>query len=172
MTAEIYHSDKGTKRPFKFQDRWIAGATGFKDIQDALRTTTQSQIIGSHVPRTKPPMNTYYYSGTSDEIETILHDGFVDNIEERNTGRLGVYVGDAPGEPDPEYPDDHLLEITLPGEIDTSKWRLVLPEKPCRWQEWLIPATTLNKHARVRKLRKDQWEQAWAKYKDAQRLKQ
>ena len=22
-------------------------------------------------------MNTYYYSGTSDEVETILHDGFV-----------------------------------------------------------------------------------------------
>ena len=114
-------------------------------------------------------MNTYYYSGTSDEVETILHDGFVDNTKERNTGRLGVYVGDAPGGPDPEYPDDHLLEITLPGEIDTSKWRLVLPEKPC-WQEWLIPASTLNKHARVRKLRKDQWEQAWTKYKDAQRL--
>jgi hypothetical protein len=28
-----------------------------------------------------------------------------------------------------------------------------------------------GKHARVRKLRKDQWEQAWAKCKDAQRLK-
>ena len=56
-------------------------------------------------------MNTYYYSGTSDEIETILRDGFVDNIEERNTGRRGVYVGDAPGEPDPDYPDDELLEI-------------------------------------------------------------
>jgi len=120
---------------------------------------------------TKSPMNTYYHSGTSDEIETILHDGFVDNIKERNTGRRGVYVADAPGEPDPEYPDDNLLEITLPGEIDTSKWRLVLPEKPC-WHEWLIPASTLNKHARVRKLRKDQWENAWTKYKDAQRLKQ
>jgi hypothetical protein len=46
----------------------------------------------------------------------------------------------------------------------------VLPEKPC-WQEWLIPASTLNKHARVRKLRKDQWEQAWVKYKDARQLK-
>jgi hypothetical protein len=37
MTAEIYHFDKGTKMPFKFQDRWVAGATGFQDIQDALR---------------------------------------------------------------------------------------------------------------------------------------
>ena len=67
-------------------------------------------------------MNTYYYSGTSDEIETILHDGFVDYIEERNTGRLGVYVGDAPGEPDPDFPDDQVLEITLPEQIDTSNW--------------------------------------------------
>jgi hypothetical protein len=49
MTAEIYHFDKGTKMPFKFQDRWVAGATGFQDIQDALRTTTQSQIIGKHL---------------------------------------------------------------------------------------------------------------------------
>jgi hypothetical protein len=116
-------------------------------------------------------MNTYYYFNSRDEIEAILHDGFVDNIEERKTRRRGVFLASSPGEPDPDYPDDHLLEITLPGEIDTAKWRLVLPERPC-WQEWLIPATTLNKHARVRKLRKDQWEKAWTKYKDAQRLKQ
>ena len=37
MTAETYHFDKDTKMPFKFQDRWVAGATGFQDIQDALR---------------------------------------------------------------------------------------------------------------------------------------
>jgi hypothetical protein len=37
MTAETYHFDKGTEMPLKFQDRWVAGATGFKDIQDALR---------------------------------------------------------------------------------------------------------------------------------------
>ena len=37
MTAETYHFDKGTEMPFKFQDRWVAGATGFKDIQDAFR---------------------------------------------------------------------------------------------------------------------------------------
>ena len=80
-------------------------------------------------------MNTYYHSGASGEIETILHDGFVDNIEERNTGRRGVYVGDAPGEPGPDFPGDQVLEITLPEQIDTSNWRLVVPEKTCRWQE-------------------------------------
>ena len=37
MTAEIYHFDKGTEMPLKFQDRWVAGATGFQDIQDAFR---------------------------------------------------------------------------------------------------------------------------------------
>jgi hypothetical protein len=35
MTAETYHFDN--EMPFKFQDRWVAGATGFKDIQDAFR---------------------------------------------------------------------------------------------------------------------------------------
>jgi hypothetical protein len=117
-------------------------------------------------------MNTYYYSGSSDEIETILRNGFLDNTKERNTGRLGVYVGDAPGEPDPDFPDDQVLEITLPEQIDTSNWRLVVPEKPCRWQEWLIPARVFNKHGSVRQLRRDEWENAWTKYKDAQRLKQ
>jgi len=172
MTAETYQFDKGAKMPFKIQHRWVAGAPGFQDIQDALRTTTQSQIIGSHIPQTKPPINTYYYSGSSEEIETILRDGFVDNIEERNTGRLGVYVGDAPGEPDPDFPDDQVLEITLPEQIDTSNWRLVVPEKPCRWQEWLIPVRVFNEHGSVRQLRRDEWENAWTKYKDAQRLKQ
>ena len=37
MTAETYHFDKGTKMPSKIQDRWVAGATGFKNIQDAFR---------------------------------------------------------------------------------------------------------------------------------------
>jgi hypothetical protein len=37
----------------KFQDLWVAGATGFQGIQDALRTTTQSQTIGSLIPQTK-----------------------------------------------------------------------------------------------------------------------
>ena len=37
MTAETYVFDKGTEMPFKFQDRWVAGATGFKDIKDAFR---------------------------------------------------------------------------------------------------------------------------------------
>jgi hypothetical protein len=116
-------------------------------------------------------MNTYYYSRHSDEIETILRDGFINNTKERSTGRLGVYVGDSPGAPDPDHPDDQILEIILSEQIDTSDWRLVLPENPCSWQEWLIPAHILNQHASVRRLGKDEWEQALAKYKDAQRLK-
>src|SRR5260221_9344722 len=39
--------------------------------------------------------------------------------------------------------------------------------KTPRWREWLIPARILNQHGRVRQLRKDQWKQLWAKYKDA-----
>jgi hypothetical protein len=101
-------------------------------------------------------MNTYYYSDSSDEIETILCGGFVDNMKERGTGRLGVYVCDSPGEPDPDYPDDQILEIILSEQIDTSDWRPVLPENPCSWQEWLISARILNKHASVRQLRKDE----------------
>jgi hypothetical protein len=116
-------------------------------------------------------MNTYYYSGSSDEIETILRNGFTDNLKQTESTRSGVYITDAPGEPDPDYPGDQLLEITLPAEIDCSRWKLVFPNSPADWQEWLIPARVLNKHARVRQLRKDQWEQAWAKYKDAQELK-
>src|SRR5262245_7663599 len=112
MTAETYHSDKGAKMPFKFQNPWVAGATGFKDIQDALRTTTQSQIIGSHVPQTKPPMNTYYYSGST--------------LQEHHRHRHQVYryfgpsyrQGTRCGElfrfrhwPDPDFLDDQVLEI-------------------------------------------------------------
>jgi hypothetical protein len=54
-----------------------------------------------------------------------------DNLSAHRT----IYVGDAPGEPGPDFPGDQVLEITLPEQIDTSNWRLVVPEKPCRWQE-------------------------------------
>ena len=116
-------------------------------------------------------MNTYYYVDNSDEIEAILREGFFDNLRERNTGRLGVYVADCPGAPDPAFPDQQVLEIMLPEQIDTSDWRLVLPGDPCSCQEWLMPARILNEHASVRQLKKDEWEQALAKYKGAQRLK-
>jgi len=56
-------------------------------LYDEEPDMVQSQIGRQSHFQTKPAMNTYYYSGSSDEIETILHDGFVDNIKERNTGR-------------------------------------------------------------------------------------
>jgi hypothetical protein len=56
-------------------------------------------------------------------------------------------------------------------DYNNRDWRLVLRGDPWGWQEWLIPARILNEHASVRQLKKDEWEQALAKYKDAQRLK-
>jgi hypothetical protein len=37
MPAESYHFDKRNETPFRLQGRWVVGATGFKNIQDALR---------------------------------------------------------------------------------------------------------------------------------------
>jgi len=109
--------------------------------------------------------NIYYHVGSVDEIQVILRNGFID-ITTRINGLLkrGVYIADAPGELDSDYPLDQLLEITLPPEIDLRKWRLVfvIPEKPCRWQEWIVPADLLNKQARVRLLTNQEWEGLWA----------
>jgi hypothetical protein len=118
-------------------------------------------------------MNTYYHSATSAEVEAIVRDGFIDQIKDKRSGMRGVYIADAPGEPDPDYPDDQLLEITLPAEIDCSQWELAAPEnlEVARWRVWLIPARILNQHGRVRQLRKDQWKQLSAKYIDACILK-
>jgi hypothetical protein len=131
-------------------------------------------------------MNTYYYVGTNDEVTAIIRDGFIDSVKltpggipacladcpgesDHLGGRRGVYVGDAPREPDPDYPDDQLLEITLPAEIDCSQWRLVVPEDlgAASWWAWLIPVHILNQYGRIRPLRKDQWEFLWAKYNEA-----
>src|SRR6516165_7436728 len=113
-------------------------------------------------------MYTYYYhSGDADEIQAILRDGFID-ITKLIDGLLkrGVYIADAPGELDSDYPLDQLLEITLPPEIDLRKWRLVfvIPEKPCRWLEWIVPSDRLNTNARVRLLTSQEWEELWVKY--------
>jgi len=109
----------------------------------------------------------YYHSGPADEIQAILRDGFTD-ITATIDGQLkrGVYITDAPGERDPAYPRDQLLEITLPPEIDLRKWRLVfvIPEKPCRWLEWIVPSDRLNTNARVRLLTSQEWEELWVKY--------
>jgi len=73
--------------------------------------------------------NIYYHVGDADEIQAILRNGFIDNVQELDdTGKVlkrGVYIIDAPGEPDPNYPLDQLLEIAIPPEIDLRKWRLV-----------------------------------------------
>jgi hypothetical protein len=114
-------------------------------------------------------MNTYYYTGDAEEIETILRDGFIDYTKRKDTGQLGVCVADSPGAP--SNPNEGLLKITLPAQIDTSRWRLVFPDNPGTWGEWLLPAHVLNEHARVRQLREDQWKEACAKYKKAQILK-
>jgi len=122
-----------------------------------------------------PHNTTYYYSGDTDEITAILRDGFIDKWKTKQRGkrnRLGVYVADSPGAPDPNYPDNQSLEITLPAQIDTSDWRLVRPESaPCRWREWIIPAEILNKHATVRWLSSEEWERTWVQYGRAQIIK-
>jgi hypothetical protein len=118
--------------------------------------------------------HTYYYIGSSAEVEAILRNGFIDN-ELPSIGRRGVYVADSPGEPDRDYPDGPLLEIILPADIDACQWEVVPPKAPPRplgyahWREWLIPARILNQYGKIRPLRKDQWDFLWAKYNDAKK---
>jgi hypothetical protein len=118
-----------------------------------------------------PHKTTYYYFGDTDEITAILRDGFIDEWKTKRHGkrnRLGVYVTDSPGEPDPNHPENQILEITLPARIDTSEWRLVIPESPpCCWQEWVIPAEILNKHATLRYLSSEEWERTGAQHRRA-----
>jgi hypothetical protein len=121
---------------------------------------------------TLPMKNTYYHVGSPDEIATILRDGFVDNMKTaKQRGRRnwrGVCIADSPTEPDPDYPHNQLLEITFHTQVNTSKWRLVIPEVRAFWNPFIIPARVLNKHARVRLPSSEEWEQAWDKYKVAQ----
>ena len=110
----------------------------------------------------------YYYVGDVNEIEAVLHgDGFSDT--DIGEGRSGVYIADTPGEPNPDFPLDQVLEVTFPTGINLDNWRLLvkIPEKSCLWHEWLIPAKILNKHARVSLLTKDQWAQTWATDKES-----
>jgi len=119
--------------------------------------------------------NLYYHSDDIEEIQAILRDGFTD-ITKRIDGLLkrGVYIADAPGEWDQEFPDDQLLEITLPPEIDLRQWRVVyvIPGKPCRWNEWIVPADLLNKHAKLRLLTNLEWKELWSKYSAYKRAKE
>ena len=102
-------------------------------------------------------INTYYYVNTSAEVEAILRDGFINECKETTTGISGVYLADSPGEPDPEYPNDQLLEIILPPEISISQFELF--KEGARWREWLVPAGLLNECAEIRVLPKAQWAQ-------------
>jgi len=107
----------------------------------------------------------YYHSGDADEIQAVLRgDGFID-VAVRINGVLkqGVYLTDSPGEWDPELPDDQLLEITLPQQIDLSEYKFDLSEKPCNWQEWFVPCDLLDKRARVRLLTTDEWKECGPK---------
>src|SRR5467141_3990058 len=101
MTAETYHFDKGTEMPFKFQDRWVAGATGFKDIQDAFRHLEWREARRRFAEIAEkydldehglPLRGTYYYVNTSAEVEAILRDGFINEYKETTTGISGVYL--------------------------------------------------------------------------------
>jgi hypothetical protein len=72
----------------------------------------------------------YYCSNTSAACAAILRDGFTDEPElQPSTGKIGVYLSDCPGEPDPEYPDDQLLEITLPPEISISQFEIFISKE-------------------------------------------
>lgn len=112
-------------------------------------------------------MNTFYCVNTSAEVEAILRDGFIKEYKETATGISGVYLADSPGEPDPDYPDDQLLEITLPPEISISQFEAF---KHCkgdmRWREWVLPADLLNECAEVRVVPKAEWGTRWKQWVD------
>jgi hypothetical protein len=110
-------------------------------------------------------MPTYYYIKESTQIEAILRDGFLDEYKDTTTGINGVYLADSPGAPDPEYPDDQLLEITLPPEISISQFEAF---KHCkgdtRWREWVLPAELLNECAEVRVVPNTEWSTRWKQW--------
>jgi hypothetical protein len=108
---------------------------------------------------------TYYHVDSPDEIAIILHEGFADDVIDKQRNRWGVYMMDSPTKPDPDYPNNELLEIVFQAQVNLSRWRLLIPEKPAQWNEWVIPARVLNKHARVRLLALPEWELAWDQYR-------
>jgi hypothetical protein len=100
----------------------------------------------------------------SAEVEAILRDGFVNEYKCKTKGITGVYLADAPGGPDPDWPDDQLLEIILPQEIDISQFEIF--KEGVRWREWLVPAGFLNECAEIRLLPKAEWDQSWTQWKE------
>jgi hypothetical protein len=113
--------------------------------------------------------NIYYHFGDADEIQAILRDGFTDGTAQID-GRLkyGIYLMGALGSIDPDYPNDQMLEITLPPEVDLRKFRIVFTppgKEPCSWSEWLVPARILNRHVvKLRVLTNQEWDERWTEY--------
>jgi hypothetical protein len=108
-------------------------------------------------------MKTYYHADSSKEIERILANGFTDEALQM---RRGVYIANNPGPPDPAFPDDLLLEISLPEVIDLSSWEL--PESGAERREWIVPSVVLNQHAKLRRRARQEWAQLWATLRDKQ----
>ncbi len=129
-----------------------------------------------HARNSRPPvennrataMNPYYYVNTRAKIEAILRDGFGNEYKEKTTGTEGVYLTDAPGEPDPDYPDDQLLEVILPSEVDISQFEI--KAEGVRWREWIVPGDLLNQSAEIRLLPKEEWSPRWKEWLLEQKL--
>ncbi len=113
-------------------------------------------------------MSIYYYIDTRESIAAILRDGFTNQYKETTTGAQGVYLADAPGAPDPDYPLDQLLEISLPPKIDLSQFEN--KAGGAQWREWLVPAHLLNEWAEIRLLPKEEWGPRWEKWLLEQKL--
>jgi hypothetical protein len=115
-------------------------------------------------------LNTFYYCASHTETQAILRDGFSDIIKHNRADNGDVYLADAPGEPDPEFPDDQLLEIRLPVTIDLSAYesdwdQVRSPNFHIAWREWFVLAHILNEHAKIRLLTRQEWLELWSKYK-------
>jgi hypothetical protein len=108
-------------------------------------------------------MSTYYHSNNSAKVAGILRDGFSDEYEHATKGISGVYVTDAPGEPDPA--GRQLLEISLPAEISITKFEICAPKEDVCWQEFLVPAHLLNECAEIRPVPKIAWDARWRQWK-------
>jgi hypothetical protein len=111
-------------------------------------------------------MSILYCTNTGAECAAILRDGFSDEPELKpSTGKIGVYLSDCPGEPDPDYPDDQLLEITLPPEISISQYEIFVPKEGTRWREFVVPAHILNESAEIYSVPKTEWDQKLRQWK-------
>lgn len=138
----------------------------------SLRLTFSHPEISSR-PFTSAPneiinmINTYYSVSTSAEVEAILRDGFRTECEATVEGKSGVYLADSPGEPDPDYPDDQLLEITLPTDISILQFEVGRECKGnTRWREWVLPTSLLKECAEVHLVPKAEWGERWRQWEE------